>query len=220
MNEATKKRNQEQLHALGVRVNPNLPTIEVPSELSPRSPRDVCARAFVLTFVIGIGYGRTGSEMLGRIQQAGLADHLSPMEHELLAQPSYTQSDTANAAWLAEAVQACAWALGYLPLHPLQGASDELASHFRSDAQQRITSARLLPFDELYTQADLHYRLHWAARQARLDSTAFPIPEVAVEMRRRALDWIIGVPKEWDDLRVNRQNSITTALLSADLVIT
>ena len=200
MNEAVKIRNQEQLHALGVRVNPNLPTLEVPSELSPRSAGDVCARAFVLSFVIGIGYGRSGSEMLTRVRQAGLADQLSPDEHELLAQSSYTQADTARAAWFAEAVQACAWALGYLPLDPLQGASDQLASHFRADAQQRIASAQLLPFDQLYAQADLHYRLHWAARQARLEGTAFPLPEIAVEMRRHALDWIIGVPEDWDDI--------------------
>jgi len=200
MNEAVKIRSQEQLQALGVRVNPNLPTLEVPSELSPRSASAVCARAYVLTFIIGIGYGRTGSEMLGRIQQAGLADHLSPSERELLARSSYTPSDTARAAWLAESVQACAWALGYLLLNPLDGASAQLASHFRADAQQRIASAQLRPFDELYAQADLHYRLHWAARQARLDGAKFPIPELAVEMRRRALDWIIGVAEDWDDI--------------------
>ena len=200
MNEAVKIRSQEQLHALGVRVNPNLPTLEVSSELSPRSASDVCARAFVLSFVIGIGYGRSGSEMLTRVQQAGLADHLSPGERELLAQSSYTQADTARAAWFAEAVQACAWALGFLPLDPLQGASDQLASHFRADAPQSIASAQLRPFAELYAQADLHYRLHWAARQARLDGTAFPLSEIAVEMRRHALDWIIGVPEDWDDI--------------------
>ena len=63
-----------------------------------------------------------------------------------------------------------------------------------------MASAQLRPFEELYAQADLHYRLHWAARQARLDGTEFPVPEMTVEMRRRALDWIIGVPEDWDDI--------------------
>jgi hypothetical protein len=201
MSKRVKSSSEKRLHALGVRVNPHLPLLEEKANLSPRSASAVCARAFVLSFVIGVGYGRSGSEMLDGIRQADLADHLSPAENKFLGQTRYTKQNRAGAAWLAEAVQACAWALGYLPLHPLEGASDDLASLFLDvDAQQRISVAQLRPFPELYAEADFHYRLHWAARQAGLDGTEFPLPEIAVEMRRRALDWIIGVPEEWDDI--------------------
>lgn len=201
--QAAKMQSEDQLRSLNVLVNPNLPVIEAPSDLAPRSPSAVAGRAFVLSYVVGIGYGRSGSEMLARIQEFGIAAHLSPLERDFLAQASYSESDTAWASWLGEAAQSLAWALGYVELHPLRLSSDELAAHFLSPEivpLQQIESATLRPFDQLYAQADLHYRLHWAARQARLARKPFPQPETCIEMRRRSLDWIIGAPNEWDDI--------------------
>jgi Domain of unknown function (DUF4272) len=201
--EDAKQRSEQQLRQLGVRINPNLPLVEGPSELSPRDAQEVMSRAFVLSYVIGVGHGRPGTEMLERVRKAGLESVLTLQEQEWLAAKRLGPQTRAEVAWFVESVQACAWALGLVELHPLKHAPDELADHFLSpaiDPAARIRGARLRPNEELYAQADLFYRLHWAARQAQLDRTPFPQPEISVRMRRRALDWIIGVPYEWDEV--------------------
>ena len=63
-----------------------------------------------------------------------------------------------------------------------------------------IASAALRPFEEIYRQADLHYRLHWAARNARLTGAEFPVTEGFIRERRKALDWVIGVEPDWDEI--------------------
>lgn len=201
--EAARRQSEAQLRAMGVRVNPHLPTIEDPSELSPRSASAVAGRAFVLNYVIGIGHGQAGSAMLALIEKHGIAEHLSPEERALLGQSHYSEYEAASAQWLAEAVQACAWALGLTELRPLEHCDDNLASRFMGSSVptlERIASSTLQPFDQLYAQADLHYRLHWAMVQSRLDCNPLPQKEVFVQLRRRTLDWIIGVPYEWDDI--------------------
>lgn len=198
-----KQRSEQQLRQLGVRVNQDLPLVEELSELSPRNAQEVMSRAFVLCYVIGVGHGRPGKEMLERVRKASLESALSPQEQEWLAAKKLSPQTRGEVAWLVESVQACAWALGLVELHPLKHAPDELADHFLSpaiDPAARIQEARLRPMEELYAQADLFYRLHWAARQAQVDGTPFPEPEISVRMRRRALDWIVGVPYEWDEV--------------------
>ena len=198
-----KQQNEERLRSLGVQVNAHLPVLESPSELSPRSAAAVAGRAFVLGYVIGIGYGQSGSALLARIQRQGISDYLSPAERNLLNQHHYTDHDKASAKWLTEAVQACAWALGLVELRSIEGCDDNLADHFMSpDVRplERILSATLRPFEQLYSQADFNYRLHWALVQSRLNGSPMPQKEAFAQMRRRTSDWIIGVPFEWDDI--------------------
>jgi hypothetical protein len=203
MNAASAKRESERLlKKLGVTVNESLPTIEEPVDLSPRLAQDVAARAWVLFHVIGVGYGRTGKEMLESLKKAGLEQHLTPGELRFLQQEKYTDRDRAWAAWQSAAVHGCAWALGLVELEPLGGCPDTLASHFASKANPKtaIESAKLRDRSEIYAKADLLYRLHWAARQARLEASPFPLQEIDVQLRRHSLDWIVGVPYEWDDV--------------------
>lgn len=197
-----KRENDKRLEALGVAVNAHLPTIEEPAELKPRSAQDVATRAWVLSHIIGVGYGRTGKEMLEWLTRAGIQASLTPRERDFLKQRKYTDHDRAWAAWFAEAVHGCAWALGLVELEWLGGCPDDLVKHSRPNVDPRpsISAATLRPFDELYVQADAHYRLHWAARQARLTGSDFPQPEIAIQMRRHSFDWIVGLPYEWDDI--------------------
>jgi hypothetical protein len=152
---------------------------------------------------IGVGYDQSSSATLARITKHGVAEYLSPAERALLGQSAFSEREVVSAQWLAEAVQACAWALALTALNPLQHCDDDLADLFMASSVptlQRIASSTLRPFDELYAQADLHYRLHWALVQSRLDGSPSPQRERFVQIRRRTLDWIIGVPYEWDDV--------------------
>jgi hypothetical protein len=78
-----------------------------------------------------------------------------------------------------------------------------LASNFPpafTDPTPFIESATLRSFDDIYLQADRHYRLHWAARNARLTGSDCPIEEGFIRERRKPLDWVIGVADDWDEI--------------------
>ena len=191
--------SEGRLRALGVMANEHLPTIEEAVELKPRAALEVSVRACVLSHVIGVGYGRSGEEMLSWLTEAGLASGLTPREKEFLMQRKFSEQDRAWAAWHAAAVHACAWALGLEEMEPLAECPDTLASHFPPKTGPKA-SAALRPFSEIYAETDLYYRLHWAARQARIEGTDFPRAEIEVQLRRQSLDWIVGLPYEWDDV--------------------
>jgi hypothetical protein len=137
--------------------------------------------------------------MLEWLAEAGLASGLTPREKEFLMQRKYSEQDRAYAAWQAAAVHACACALGLEDMEPLGECPDTLASHFPPRTGPKSTDA-LRSFTEMYAEADLYYRLHWAARQARLEGADFPRPEIEIQLRRQSLDWIVALPYEWDDV--------------------
>jgi hypothetical protein len=200
-----KQLNEQWLRDSGITVNPALPQIEEPTQLRPRSAEKVATRAWVLSHVMGVGMGRTADEVLDQLRAAELMDFLTPRERNLLRKPRFGHSDKAWAACLSEAVHGCAWALGLLNTGPLEKFPAAVASHFPrgSDPFPSIHAAHLRNFDEIYLRADLNYRLHWAARQARFDGAPFPFPEAYLQPRRHAVDWIVGVPHDWDDVPLN-----------------
>lgn len=53
---------------------------------------------------------------------------------------------------------------------------------------------------EILQQSDLHYCLHWHERQRRLEGLDGLVGEGIVWERRRALDWVIGVSEDWDNM--------------------
>jgi hypothetical protein len=194
--------SEKRLVALGVTVNEHLPPIESPTELAPRSAQQVLTRAHVLSHIIGVGYGRSGSEMRKWLTEAGLAGALSPREKNFLKQKTYSERDRAWAAWLFASVHACAWALALEHMDPLGECPNTLASHFPPKTGPR-PDASLRGFQSIYAEADFYYRLHWAARQSRLEGIDFPRPEIEIQLRRQSLDWIVGLPYEWDDMHAD-----------------
>lgn len=199
---ARKQASEAQLRRLGVAVNEHLPEIEPLEALSPRSSEEVVRRAFVLSHVIGVGYGRSGREMLGWLADAGLQAHLTPNESKLLNKPRLTPGEKAWAAWQAAAVHACAWALQLEPMEPLAPCPPTLAMRFppRTNPGVALPTAALRSASEVHAHADLYYRLHGAARDAALHGHPFALAEPEVAMRRRALEWMVGIAREWDDV--------------------
>ena len=199
---ALKRSNEDALARLGIAINPHLPEIEPVAELTPRSATDVVLRTFVLSHFILAGYGHSGQEVLDWLGQADLQQHLTPIEANFLAKPRLTTTEKAWAAWHAASVHACAWALQLENMEPLQSCPETLAGRFpsRTNPRSALQVAALRPIKEIHACADLYYRLHWAARDALLTGHPFVLPEAEVAMRRRSLDWISGLPYEWDDV--------------------
>ena len=121
-------------------------------------------------------------------------DYASKHERDMLTRESVTAQEKIDSEWLTECMQSFSWCLGLADLNPLNHCDDNLVPCYPSpheDPSSFIESAELKPFAEIHEQADLHYRLHWAARNARLKQEDFPVSESIIRKRRRALDWVI-----------------------------
>ena len=186
-----------------IEVNETLPLIEAIKELSPQDARSVAIRSVVLSYVIGIGFGADTRHLKSSLENWGLLAHASEQEQELLSRSEHTPQEKINATWLTECAQSLAWCLGLVELDPFRRCDDDLASHFPqpfTDPTAFIFEATMRPLEEVYQQADLHYRLHWAARNARLMGHHTTIDEGLISERRKALDWVIGVEPDWDQI--------------------
>lgn len=198
-----KTASQEFLRRHSVEVNEALPLIEAVEELSPQDARSVAIRSVVLSYVIGIGFGADSRRLKASLEQFGLLDRASVQERDLLCRSEFTQQQKVNATWLTECVQSLAWCLGLVELDPFRRCDDDLASHFPqpfTDPSRFISEATLRPMDEIYQQTDLHYRLHWAARNARLMGHRSRVDEGLISERRKALEWVIDVEADWDEI--------------------
>lgn len=198
-----KTASHEFLRRHSVEVNETLPLIEAVEQLSPQDARSVAIRSVVLSYVIGIGFGADTRRLKASLEQFGLLAHASARERELLSRSEFTPQEKVNATWLTECVQSLAWCLGLVELDPFRRCDDDLASHFPqpfTDPSGFISDATLRPVDEIYQQADLHYRLHWAARNARLMGHRLGVDEGLISERRKALDWAVGVGQDWDEI--------------------
>ena len=198
-----KEHSHEFLRRHSVPINEALPLIETMDELSPQEASSVAMRIVVLNHVIGIGFGGDARRLKGLLEEFGLFAHASRREQDLLSRTDHTPQEKVNATWLVECVQSLSWCLGLVGLDPFRHCDDDLASHFPkpfADPRDFIASARLRPLDEIFQQADLHYRLHWASRNARLMHQRCSVSEGLISERRKALDWVIGVEADWDKI--------------------
>jgi hypothetical protein len=181
---------------------PTLPLIEAPEQLNPRSAVEVARRSLVLGYMIGIGFRQPGAKLKAELTKWKLYGDASPEERALLEQSEYDDQERIDATWLTECVQSLAWALGMAELDHFRRCDDDLGPKFpiMRDPSTFITAARLRPFEEIYFAADLLYRLHWAARNARLLGQPSMLSEGLIAERRKAVDWMIGVAPDWDEI--------------------
>jgi len=189
-----------------IEINEGLPPIEALEELCPQNARAIAIRSVVLGYVIGIGFGADSHRLKKSMEAFGLFEHASAKEQAALSKSQYSQQERINATWLTECVQSLAWCLGLVELDPFRRCDDDLANHFPqpfTDPSGFLVEAKLRPLVEVYQQADLYYRLHWAARNARLTGQRSSIDEEVISERRKALDWAIGVETDWDEVSLD-----------------
>jgi len=194
--------SHEILRRYEVQINEALPEIEPREELHAQDARSVAIRCVVLSHVIGIGFGGSAARLKALLEEFDLYQHASPTEQDLLSREQHSQQERVDTTWLTECVQSLAWCLDLVDLDPFQRCDDDLANHFpppSTDPRDFISKATLRPFDEIYQQADLHYRLHWAARNGRLMGQHCRVSEELIGERRKALDWVIGIAS-WDEI--------------------
>lgn len=198
-----KNRSEIRLKDLGIIVPPNLPEIESDDELNPKGAYDVAMKISALGYVIGLGYVANTKELISNIERYSLSEFVSPYEWERLKNPSLlTEKDRNNFKWLAECVYALAWCLNLLELEPLKQCPNNFADVVPPGVYPDvfIDGKALRDWVELKQEADFYYRLHWYTRECSLYGKEPPIGEGITMERRRALDWVIGVSDDWDDM--------------------
>lgn len=190
----------------GIPINEHLPFIESKDELKPQDAQAIARRCVILSYVIGIAYGADTAKLNKYLSDVGLIKYASAKERDLLGRATHTKQEVNNARWLAESVQGLAWCIGLIEMSPFKQCDNTLASNFPKpyfDPSQFIERSQLRPFNEIYQQADLHYRLHWAARNFRISGVQCIVNEELIMERRKSLDWVIGVEEDWDEITLD-----------------
>ena len=204
--QAAKAASIEYLQANSIAFIDGLPLLEPLDELNPRDANAVARRIMVLSYVCGIGFDFDVSELESSLEEVGLVGDASLQERELLSRRDHNPQERADASWLIECIQALSWCLRIAELDPFEPCDADIFHHFPKifeEPSQFIAGATIRPIDEIYAQADLHYRFHWAARNARLTDSESTLHEGRIGERRRALDWVIGVEENWDEISLD-----------------
>jgi hypothetical protein len=206
-----KAKSVKRLGELGIAVSDSLPPVAAEEEAGLRTPAEAALRAMAL-FLVAVraevavsGRGPTVDELKDRFPLASLA--LSPAEAGFLAAPEPEERLIPLFSWRYESLLALQWALGQTAELPPASATCDVPvlarRMIRADSERFAADAALRPTSEILDALDLHYRLHWAVRQARQDRKPMPggIDAGVVYERHYALNWLIRFgDAEWDDV--------------------
>lgn len=210
---ARRARTEEQLGGLGIRVPPGLPPVVAGGEVRWRSPAEVAGRALALAAVAVVAETRGEGDPLPTANLdaslPGYAAFLSPEERAFLAERASPPAQIAKFSWRYEALALLQWALGWLGQLPFPTAICDVPDVMRAALghSRRIGAAlpefSLRPDADLLDALDLHYRLHWLARDAQLKGqpASHGLEAGVIQERHHALNWLIRAQdSDWDDV--------------------
>ena len=210
---ARKARHMEDFARRGWKVASSLSPVLGEAELVTKSPQDVALRsiALMMTAVQAESMSQAEGSMAAAFKERypWAWQALTPAEFAFMTNAAPAEQEMLNFSWRYEALNVLAWAMGIQPALPFPDAICDVASLVRalSSAAERLREdpPQLRPVADLLDQLDLHFRLHWMARQARLDEQEPPAglhPGVLQE-RHHALNWLLGFGNlgvAWDDI--------------------
>lgn len=203
---ARKKRSEAKVKDLGLPWLESLPVVEDEATLRPRQQDEVIARTLATEFAAIKAEGEEPKILDALIKDYSAEAYFSPRELAFVKNPSPPQQDLVDFAWRYECGHVFLWALGYLPALNAPNKIADVAPEVRlikSRGPAKFASdAKLRSPAELLDQADLHYRLLWAAIELRIKGKSNPgVNEEIVQERLRALNWLIRyMNQDWDDV--------------------
>jgi hypothetical protein len=206
-----KASSDQKLQQLGILTLDGLPPVTGETEVEIRPSSGVARRALAL-FVAALRAESLAAK--DEIPAAELRNkfplafqEFSPKEKAFFAAAHPEQQQIINFAWGYEALFLLQWALGSmaeLP-HPTHVCDVPAVARAMLEVKEQdfAGKASLRPVAELLDALDLHFRIHWAVRQSRLDGKerAPGIDAGVVAERHRALNWLVQFENsEWDDV--------------------
>ncbi len=205
-----KKATERQLKSLGVSVPESLPPVVGEVEVLLREPGEVATRAQALMAIAVLGESHGAGDPIpvkdleAKIP-AGVAA-LTRKERRFFTAKRPTKQDILDATWRYEALQVLAWTLGLVDELAFPSKICDvpaLAKAMLKSKDDLIPRARLVKPAKVLDALDLHYRLHWAVRQAELDKKKTPadLEQGVVAERHHALNWLVRFQDaDWDDV--------------------
>jgi hypothetical protein len=206
-----KARSDLAIAARKVAVPADLPPVVSEPELRLRTPEDVLRRMLAL-FVVAIrAESLTGDNPISAadLRQrfppafAGLTD----AERDFIAQEAPSEQEITRFLWRYEAILVLQWVLGLQDALPFADAICDVSAISRTAIERGTEGLRkqpaMRPAEEILDALDLHYRLHWATRQAILKKLAAPagLNDGVLQERHHALNWLVRFEdREWDDV--------------------
>ena len=179
----------------GVKMADSLPPLICEDELALRTRDEVIERARALLLVVLRADSVASGEAIAvdaLLSKMPLGDDaLSPLEQAFLQQEAPSKQDCAPFIWRYESLYLLEWALGLVDELPYPDATAESSKVV--DTLIEMRGPQLRPATEILDALDLHYRLHWFLRQARLKQgveVAGLDADVIME-RHRALNWLV-----------------------------
>lgn len=203
-------RTEGQLSGRGIQVPSTLPPVIAEGEVRWRSAAEVAGRAMALAAVAVVAETRGENDPMPvatlDTSLPGYAAFLSPEERAFLAEASSSPEQIAKFSWRYEALALLQWALGWqeqlafpTDICDVPGVMRAALSHTRQTGHP----PSLRPSAELLDALDLHYRLHWLARDARLKEQPAPhgLEAGVILERHHALNWLVRFENsDWDDI--------------------
>lgn len=175
-----------------------------------RSAMEVAHRALALFGAIGLALRADRGEVLQWLDENDLRRWLTPRETRFVDGLAPSRQDMINMGWQSERLIVLLWslmAIGQLPRADEQcdtGVFKDILPPFADvSVDDFVSRARLRPEQQLLAMADEMLRLHWEARDAKLNGRSPRLPvdiEIAQE-RHHAINWVIGYDGlPWDEV--------------------
>jgi hypothetical protein len=206
-----KARTEAQLAEHQVDVPDSLPPLVSEPELRLRAPEDILRRMLAL-FVVAIRAESLTSKnpiTVDDLQQRfpPAFANLTDAERAFLAQEAPAEQEITQFLWRYEAILVLQWALGLQDALPFADAICDVSSISGKVIERGTEGLRKQlagrTASEILDALDLHYRLHWASRQAILKKTPVPagLNDGVLQERHHALNWLVRFEdREWDDV--------------------
>lgn len=206
-----KTKSEAHLQQLGVHILRSLPPVVSEVEVKLRDAKEVARRA------LGIYVAALRAESLSTNQEIppenikirlpiGFAA-LTPEETAFMQSKVPDKQQIITHIWGYEALLILLWALKLAPSLPDPTEICNVPALgsviLENDEEKLVAIAKLRPTSEILDALDLHFRIHWAVREASLNSQIPPagFDASVVQERHRALNWLVLFEDaDWDNV--------------------
>ena len=203
-----KEKTNKKLVVAGIEHSDTLPPVVGDGEVELRPAADVLGRAQAL-FVVALRAESLATndeisrdELKKKFPRA--FEHISPREQEFLHNPEPDSQEVIDFAWRYEALYVLQWALGLVDALPFPDKICDVPLVAQTAIESMSCApakASLRPVAEILDCLDLHFRLHWACREAAFDGGEVPkgLDVGVINERHYALNWLTRFEgADWD----------------------
>jgi len=203
---ARKAKNTAAIKELGLPVSEGLPVVEEETTIKPRSAEEIAERTLAIAIAAVKGEANDQQFVESLITRYSAKELFTPRELAFINDHSPPAQQLTDFTWQYECVHVLLWSLGHIeslkPPNEICDVPGEIAI-IRDLGREKLSStAHPRSMSEILDQADLYYRLHWAAIELRLNGKGSDkANEEIIDERHKALNWLIRyMGQNWDDI--------------------